>query len=235
MKTFITDGTESNRVLTGTKREVFESLLEREQTPTELSDRLDVSVQTASRTLKELAEEGYVEEVPRDSQSTDEQRGYKPYRALEFARLYASLDGTVLDRMLALDPDKRIILSIWQIPQPEFHPVMTSYLFSPEERFRQARAIGVYGSVARGEAKPDSDVDVLILCDDEVDTEAIHHPTVNWGFQIGPFRVDRVISEEWLTVTDFDEGLAAGSQFLENVLDEVICLYDPDDLIRNVR
>lgn len=230
-------GRDGRSVLKGTKRDTLELLLGGERTPTEIADALGVSVQTASRNLKQLVEMDYAEKAPPDERKSDNRRGYKPYRAVEFAHVFASFEGTLLDRTLEMDADKRVLLSIWKIQQAEFHPVLTSYLFTPLDEFEyeHVRAMAVYGSVARGDAKPDSDVDLLVVCDDEVDTDDIYSTTISWSAGQGTFRDERVISEEWVTATEFSEGLNAGSRFLRNVLRESIVLYDPEDLIHDAR
>lgn len=223
-------------MLEGTERDVVELLLRGRRTPTEVAEELSVSVQTASRTLKQLEGRGFAREVPRDRRDGGG-RGYKPYEAREFARVVAGYDGSLVDRTLDATPDKRAVLSVWQVPQPEFHPVLLSYLFAPpdEPRYDAVVGLAVYGSVARGEAKPDSDVDVLVVCEESVDVDDIYSTTFVRNHGVREFRGDGVISETWYTVEGFVDAAAAGSSFLADVLADAIVLYDPDDVIRDVR
>lgn len=223
-------------MLDGTERDVLELLLGGQRTPTEVAQALSVSVQTASRTLKQLDGRGLAREVPRERRDGGG-RGYKPYEARAFARVFAGYDGALVDRTLTVTEDKRAVLSVWQIPQAEFHPVVLSYLFAPpdEPRYDAVEALAVYGSVARGEAKPDSDVDVLVVCEESVDTDEIYSTTFRRGGGVGAFRDERVVSETWYTVGEFEDAVAAGSQFLDDALAEAVVLYDPDDVIRDVR
>lgn len=227
-------------VLHGTEQEVLQLLLESERTPTEVAAALGVSVQTASRNLKDLVERGYarlVTDPERRRRGREGRRGYKLYEAREFAHLFAAYGDELVDRPLDLTADKRAVLSAWTVPQADFHPVLLSYLFSPpdEDRYGEIEALAVYGSVARGEAKPDSDVDVLVVCDDSVDTDETGATTTRRSAGTGEFRTARVISEQWFTRREFENGLEAGSQFLHDVLPEAIVLYDPDDVIRDAR
>jgi predicted nucleotidyltransferase/DNA-binding transcriptional ArsR family regulator len=215
-------------MLEGTEREVLKLLLERPHSPTEVADELDVSVQTASRNLKQLVEREFAERT-RDGEG----RGYKRYRVKEFAQVFAGYGGELLDRTLPLTVDKQTVLSVWKVPQPEFHPILLAYIFVPlrTEGETEVSGIIVYGSVARGEASADSDIDLLIVCEDKVDTNEIHGKTGEATGGRPPFSNTRVVSEEWFTLSEFHDGLDAGSQFLRNVLDEGIVLYDPEGVI----
>ena len=222
-------------MLDGTEREVLERLFDRPRSPTEVAEDLGVSVQTASRNLKRLAERGYAERTDRGSG-----RGYKRYRAAEFAHLFAGYDGKLRERTLSLSEDKRAILSVWAVPQPEFHPVLTAYLFTTVKQFAEPEeidvaAILVYGSVARGTAEPESDVDVLVVYDDMEDMDTVsNRPYLHGSGWLG-FGEDRLVSEQWFSREEFHDGREAGSQFLRTVLDEGIVLYDPEGVIRDAR
>ena len=222
-------------MLEGTEREVLELLLERPRSPTEVADKLGVSVQTASRNLKRLVEREFAEQT-----REGEGRGYKRYQAREFAQVFAGFDGMLFQQTLNLPPEKRAILSVWQIPQEEFHPVLLSYLFADVERqapsdLYEIAAIIVYGSVARGDAQLDSDIDILVIYKwvEDVDS-ALNRPFV-YGDNWLSFGEERMIDEKPYSIPEFRDALDAGSQFLGNVLDEGIVLYDPEGVIRDAR
>lgn len=174
--------------------------------------------------------------MPRDQLDGDH-RGYKAYRAAEFARIFAAYSGTLIDKTIDLTLDKQVVLAVWRVPQAEYHPVLISYLFSPaaDYGYDHVVALAVYGSVARGEAKEDSDIDILAICDETVDPDDIPRTTVSVTGGRGQFEEERVISETWMTRGQFDDGLEAGSTFLRSALDETIVLYDPEDVIRGAR
>lgn len=213
----------------------MELLLERPRSPTQVAEELGVSVQTASRNLKKLVEEGFAEQRRAGS---DEGRGYKRYQVREFARLLAGYDGELFEETLDLATDKRAVLSTWKVPQEEFHPVLLSYLFAADGARIELDVVGivVYGSVARGDARPDSDVDVLLVYDDDGSrTEEYVDATFGTDGSLVAPNAKRVISETWFTREEFGGAADAGSQFLRNVLDEGIVLYDPEGVIRGVR
>lgn len=228
-------------MLAGTEREVLELLLDRPRSPTTVAKELDVSVQTASRNLKKLVENGYAEQT-----SDDTDPGYKQYRASEFAHVLAGYDGELFEQTLSLSADKKVALSVWKIPQPEFHPPLMSLLFAPDvDRAKLGiTSIVVYGSVARGTAEPDSDIDVLFLYDpsdasrsnvDEINVNDFLDTVYTTGGGIVASEREKVISEMWYSTTEFQEAVNAGSQFLRNVLDEGIILYDSQNVVRDAR
>ena len=229
-------------MLEGTEREVLELLSERPRSPTEVADELGVSVQTASRNLKRLVKQEFAERT-----QEGEGRGYKQYRALEFARVFAGYDGELLDQTYRLAEDKRTVLSVWKVPQSEFHSVLLSYLYGAPDAGPKngsgVRGIVVYGSVARGDATIDSDIDLLLIHGDGPGEADARTTLVTDGFEMLDIEADgataetstRVVSEEWFTLTEFRDALDAGSQFLRNVLDEGIVLYDPEGVVRDAK
>lgn len=216
-----------------TEREVLELLLEQPRSPTEVADELEVSVQTASRNLKKLVEQGFAEEVRKSTG-----RGYKQYEVREFVRVFAGFGGELFDETLSLTDEKRAIVSVWKVPQPEFHPILLSYLLSPDtDRIDlDIKGIVVYGSVARGHAQSDSDIDLFILYgnDERTPEEKLSTTFSMSGTVVCPER-KQIISEMWYTEREFFDGLSSGSQYLQNVLGEGIVLYDPEEVIRDAR
>lgn len=222
-------------MLDGTEREVLELLIEQPRSPTAVAEELGVSVQTASRNLKRLEKRGYAEQTRKGGG-----RGYKQYKMNEFASLFAGFGGQLCERTIELTPTHRAILSVLKVPQQEFHSVLLSYLFArveeyaPPERY-EVLAVVVYGSVARGEAKSDSDVDVLVVYGDVDDIDAALNRPAMYGDGWLGMGEERLIMEEPFSLPEFRGALDAGSQFLRNVLDEGIVLYDPEEVIRDAR
>lgn len=220
-------------MIEGTRRAVLETLLEGEKSATGIADELGVSVQTVYRHLQMLADDGYVRQQGTRSAAT---RPRKLYRAVESAHLFALLDGELVERTLQLAPGNEALIRILSIPQAEFHPVLASHLFERVDGWSEfdVRAVGVYGSVARGDADEESDVDVLVVAEERPDggfpeRTAIYEPVLDG------FGSRRVVSETWLSRSEFEEGLEAGSQFVESVLEDVTRLYDPEGILGGPR
>ncbi len=84
-------------------------------------------------------------------------------------------------------------------------------------------SIIVYGSVARGTAKKNSDIDILVIGKDKKDWETVSKIAYGIDFE-NEFRT--FITTLFLTEDEFKRRLKAGDPFLHNVLKEGIVLYD---------
>lgn len=222
-------------MLSGTRRAVFEALVEQPKSATDISDELDTSIQTVSRHLRSLEDEGYVVEA---GTRAGETRPYKLYEPAKFARVFASYDHTLVDQTVDLTPAHEALLSILQVPQPEFHSALIAEVFSLDGEYgwNQIESIAVYGSVARGDANEESDVDMLFVVEDGVNTDEIatDETMVNLELAIPEFGTPRMVSHSWFSESEIVDGLEAGSQFLRNALDEAIILYDKESILRNI-
>lgn len=215
-------------MLAGTRREVFESLVGADRSATELAEQLDRSVQTVYDHLESLEDAGYVE---RSGERRGKTRPETLYTTTAFGHVFAAFDGEVLERNVALTQAQKTMLSVFRVPQPEFHPLLLSYVFTAPNDWRGVEAIAVYGSVARGDADENSDIDVLHVVEEGADVHPNLEDNVFVETQL-PFGSRRILSREWFTRSEIEDGRAAGSQFLRNALGEAIALYDPEGVFR---
>jgi hypothetical protein len=58
-------------------------------------------------------------------------------------------------------------------PQPAYAPLVPPALLDPVVAYFNPRRVIVLGSVARGEAGPDSDIDLLVIVDDDTPAEKV--------------------------------------------------------------
>jgi DNA-binding transcriptional ArsR family regulator/predicted nucleotidyltransferase len=220
-------------MITGTRREIVEILSKGEASATEIAEELDLSLPTIHRHLTSLREKGYVRESGKRSGKT---RPYKLYSVEESAYLFSILGSEIVERSLDLTAAHETLFSILQVPQTEFHPVLISHLFSlpADWEGRKIHSIAVYGSVAHGDATEESDIDLLFVTEkaeqDDVFTDSLILDNV-----VEEFDNRRIVSNKVLTIDEMREGIELDSQFLRNVVEEMIILYDPDDFLTDVR
>lgn len=222
-------------MISGTRMDVFEALLERPKSATDIAEELGLSVQSVSHHLKSLEEDNLI--VPGGTRA-GETRPHELYEANEFARVFAAFDRALIETTVELTPAHKVILATLQIPQPEFHATLISLLFFPTEDYgwNRLKSVAVYGSVARGDADEESDVDVLFIVEDGVDTDDIYtnESMVRIEPPIPEFGNPRLVSESWFTESEVREGLEAGSQFLRSALSEAVILYDSGNILRDI-
>lgn len=213
--------------LTAAKREVLTKLAERDWTPTDLAGELDKSRQAVYNHLEDLAERGVLSKTkvpaktrPKTSYSIGD--GFLQYVAV--------VPGEFQEGTLALTGSKEALLRIWLLPQPEIHPFLETVWIEMRD-VSGLEAATVYGSVARGEASPESDIDLLLVAaDDETATELMR--------TFGSRRVtidgqSRLVMAETYTTDELRTSVAHGSDFLANALGEGHIIYDPDGTLRD--
>lgn len=220
-------------MITGTRREIVETLLEGDASATEIAEELDLSLQTIHRHLTSLREEGYIRESGKRSGKT---RPYKLYSVEKSAYVFSLFDRKIVERSLDPTEAHETLFSILQVPQVEFHSVLISYLFGlPDDwETRKIHSIAVYGSVARGDATVESDIDLLFITK-ETEQDDIFADSFITDNVIEEFGNRRIVSNKVLTVDEIREGIELDSQFLRNVLSEMIILYDPDNFLKDIR
>lgn len=215
--------------LTRAKERVLRKLAERDWTPTDLADELETSRQSAYNHLDELDRLG----VLTTRKVAGKTRPRTEYSIGDgFFQYVAVLPGQFEHEALDVTPNKLAMFRIWSVPQPEFHPFIERYWFElrteADVEFREdVAAVGVYGSVARGDADADSDIDVLVVLESEATEQAVSGAKI-----IQTDRGSKLCMTETFGRQEYRDSLARGSDFLLSVLDEIRPIYDPDRLFQ---
>lgn len=206
------------------REEVLEKLAERDWTATELAEELEKSTAAVYNHLDALAERGVVSKRqvaaktrPKTEYSIDD--GFFQYIAV--------LPGQYASGTLPLDANKRALLSIWTIPQSEFHPYLETLWFELRDEDGLV-AVAVYGSVARGDADEESDIDVLLIAGDEHDERLKDaYGTQRFKYQDGT----KLGMAQVYTPESYRTSLARGSDFLHSIQDELHVVFDLDGVL----
>ena len=217
--------------LSAAKKHILLHLVERDWTPTDLAAELDQSTSTVYNHLEDLTDQGILtkETIPAKTRPKNQYS-----IGTGFIQYVTASPGQFREHTLQLDAHKESIVKIWNIPQADFHPYLEHFWYGL--RFSDdidlttgITAVGVYGSVARGDADGESDIDVLIITDDETVNQRIEEG-------MGTRRINpcgqgaKVVLAETFTRTEYLDSLAHGSQFLDSILQDLHVIYDPERL-----
>ena len=140
---------------------VIKALARNDQTPTELARKLNISLQAADFDLKKLEKMNLIKKTKLKKGKT---RPFTVYSIGEgFVYFMEAVPGIATRRFIPVDENLKIHLNIWSIPQTEFHYYIEKFWWLLEDSLDIIKAVAVFGSVARGDAKKDSDIDIMIL------------------------------------------------------------------------
>ncbi len=210
------------------KKAVLQALSDRDWTPTVPAADLGTTMESIDNYLDELAEHVLLR-TRRVPAKTRPKTVYSIGR--EFVQYLVVAPGRVEEGAFGLDDTKSPLISLWSLPQVAYHPFLQEYWWqlthSPGVTLdTDIHTVGVFGSVARGEADPEIDIDVLIVTTDETAAERVRN-------RVGAVRIEtnrgsRIVIAEVYPIDEYRDSLARGSQFLQTVLQELHPVYDPN-------
>ena len=126
-----------------------------------------------------------------------------------------------ISRTRVTKPDDPVL----RIPQPEFHPPVRAALDRIETELEEVEGVLVFGSVARGRADRQSDIDLWVLAGDRVE----QHRANELAAELGRERFDGDRYEFQILVETPESARSHGDR-LEDVFADAITLVDSDSL-----
>jgi predicted nucleotidyltransferase len=126
-----------------------------------------------------------------------------------------------INRARVSKPDDPVL----QIPQTEFHPPVRAALDRLQAEFDDVKGVLVFGSVARGQADRQSDIDLWVLAGDR----GQQHRANELAKELGQERFDGDRYEFQILVETPDSARGHGDR-LENVFTDAITLVDSETL-----
>jgi len=216
--------------VTAARKKILQKLTEQDWTPTDLAEELNKSSSSVYNHLNDLHKQGIltknkVQAKTRPKTLYSINNGFVQYVAI--------LPGQFAERTVELTDRKEAMFRIWTVPQDEFHPHLEEYwhtlLKLADISFEDIEAVAVYGSVARGTADQDSDIDILLVVDDSDTAEAATD-------LLGSIRVTtksggKICMTEVYSREEYRNSVAHGSDFLESIQDELQIIHDPDQIL----
>ena len=206
------------------KKQILKKLVERPWSPTDLARDLGKSPETVYNHLNDLAEMGVLEKS-KEKAKTRPKTVYSIGKG--FVQYLAVLPGQFILRTVKVNENKKALLRIWAIPQERFHPYL-------EEIWRQIkndgsiRSAAVYGSVARGTADEDSDIDLLLIVEGEAE-ERIRNDYKSRVLET--YEGSKLAMGKIFSRSDYVESRASGSDFLERIQEDLHVLHDPERIL----
>lgn len=215
-------------VVSAAKREILQRLAQRDWSPTDLAEQLEKSPEAIYNHLNDLEEQGILTktEVPAKT------RPKTVYSIGDGLIQYITvLPGQFREGSLVISETKEVMFRIWAIPQDEFHPYLERYWWrvlshADLDLDEHVTALGVYGSVARGEADRDSDIDLLAVTRGD---QGKSHLEEVLGSAVLDYRgKSRMGMTEVYTEQEYRDSLAHESDFLNSIRGEIHPIYDPE-------
>jgi DNA-binding transcriptional ArsR family regulator len=216
-------------LLSRTRLKVLELLSDKPMTPSELSKLLGKSLPTITRHLAYLEDFRLVKRVGEERGRT---RPFVKYALNESVIFIKVMEKDVGIFRLPLDEYVKVQMRIWSIPQKKFHYYVERFIWQIQDLIPNINAIGVYGSVARGDAREDSDIDMLILASDEV--ARIRKKCEAMVIE-KPGDEAKMVMAQALSPIEFEKALRSGSEFAEEVIKSMLPIYDPNGILEKIK
>lgn len=209
-------------LLTERKIEILKKLENTEKSPTELAKEMNLTISSVNKHLNDLEELGL---VLKNGKKKGKTRSYWKYKLEDFVYFISSLDGEVNKKRLSLNQKHKVHFRIWSLPQPEFHNNLDRFWCEIQEDLEDIEGIMVYGSVARGDAQEDSDIDLLIISDNKSLEEKFGAKVLG----------DKMFMTTVFPKEDFEESFRKKSNFAQNVIEEGIIIYDQIGFLERIK
>ena len=207
--------------LNKTKWMIINELSKQERTPTELAKKLKITLPSVHLQLKDLQREGLVKKIENIKGKTRPYSGYSLGNG--FIYFIKALPSEIDQRFLEVDQNLLLHLRIWSIPQKENHYYLENFWWQLQDYLDDFDAVVVYGSVAKGEAREGSDIDILLL----VKKDVKKYENMYNAKMIGIRGKRKMIMCQVFRTEDFENSLKKGSDFAREIMKNSIVIYDP--------
>ncbi|PSG99219.1 MAG: hypothetical protein BRC29_03780 [Nanohaloarchaea archaeon SW_7_43_1] len=213
------------------RKEILQKLSEQAWTPTELADELGKSRNTVYNHLEDL----YDQEVLTKKKVKAKTRPKTEYSIEDGLIQYITvLPDQYAQKNVKLTPEKQTVLRIWSLPQKEFQPYVERYWWKLKNKLdyrKDIKSVAIYGSVARGEADEDGDIDILVITEDKKTKKLVSE-------EFGSIRLEseegsKICMTEAYSIEEYRKSLENNSDFLNSIKDELHIVYDPGRIFQN--
>ena len=218
------------KLITKTKWEILKLLGEKDRSPTELSKVLKLSAPTLHKHLQYLESKKIIQKKGEIRGKTKSFNNYS--LGSGFIYLIKVMPGDVSKQSFEIDKNLEIYFRIRQIAQKSFYYFIDKFWWEIQEDIDKVNSIAIFGSVAIGNAREDSDIDVLILTnkkDKKIEKK--------YGARIvnKPNEKGKMIMAQVFDKNDFIDSFNSGSKFAKEVVKNMIIIYDRNNLLLDLK
>ncbi len=208
-------------MITGKRWEIIRILSEGDRTPTEMAKMLKISLPALHKHLVSMESEGLIR---KEGIIKGKTRPYATYTLGNgFVYFAKAVKGGAEQGIIEADDDVKLRLNIWSIPQKEYHAYIEAFWWKIQEDISDIDAVAVFGSVAKGNAREGSDIDVILLAKSGAKKlEKKFSATA-----VGKQGKKAVVMAQVFETEDFRNSLAKCSKFAEEVMKGNKVIYDP--------
>jgi len=215
--------------LNPTKWKIIEELSKKNLTPTELSKKLGITLPSLHTQLKELEQK---ELIKKSGEIKGKTRPYAEYSLGEgFLYFIKVLPNEVEKKLIQIDNNVKLHLRIWSIPQKQYHYYIESIWWKLQDYIDEIDSIILYGSVASGQAKEGSDIDILLL----VKKNPEKYEKLFGAKLIGKKEKRKMLMIQAFETKDFSEALKKSSDFAKEIIKNNIILYDKESKFTKIK
>lgn len=215
-------------MLSQTEWKVVKQLVKKEGSPTELAKKLNFSIQNVDSLLKKLEQKKLVIKKIKKGKT----RPFTVYSLGKgFVYFIEAVPGKAERKFLEVDNNLKIHLNTWSIPQKEFHYYLEDFWWGIKKYWNKIESLVVFGSVAKGEAREGSDIDILILTKRE--EKGLEKKTK--AFLAGTKEENKIVMAQVFTFEEFKKKLEEGSKFAKEILKDGLVIYDKENKFFNLR
>lgn len=210
------------------KWKIIECLAKEEMSATDMAKHLMTSLSNVSQQLSELES---LNMVKKTGVIKGARRPFAKY-SLGNGFIFFAEAISKEARKIFLEADENIKthLRIWSIPQKEFHYFVESLWWELQGYLDGMISFAIFGSVAKGNAREDSDIDVLLIAERNAkELERKFSAKIVGRKEKGKMAMAQVFSPN-----EFEEALEE-SAFAKQIIGSMIIIYDKNGFLYNMR
>ncbi len=215
-------------MLSETEWKIVELLTTRAFSPTEIAQALKTSIQNAGTILRKLEQKKLVIKTLKSGKT----RPFTQYSIGKgFVYFAQALPGRAERKFLEVDENLKMHLAIWSLPQHEFHYFLEDFWWGIKKYWSKIKCLVVFGSVARGDARRDSDIDILIIPHHK--EKALERRLQ--AYMAGSKESNKIITCQVFSLQEAKDKLSRGDKLIKEILKEGKIIYDPQDVFLTLK